>query len=609
MDSTNIYYELIDLADKEQLKIEQSLPEDVMICRGLLVETVRVLDFISLGQPGVPQADKISFSVFDLNMIEMGWNLAAAMLLKSGDHRGFPMMQSTIETRKQIVSILYQLGIIVQLRRTVEMVKSGLVSAQKEGSTFTFSHTSAAKDQFLDELEHGALDELEEKLKSSGSKYKNWELVEYNAMREASRQVGNFMSVKYKSDFASFKLEDIDSQMIPLIKQWDTGNHGIMMGYDSNPEIDNHFLAIATELTSEWRDEAGIHPTTKIGKVFALDVMTVAMMVISFHIKHIHFAQLASEKDKKINIPQSLSIWTPLHELIKDISDFSGIDRGIVKEALHVITLCPEDAYFLRKYTSRFRPLLIDIGSGFVFRPASCILRNPLHSVYAMVENRDPSLTNSISQSREDWIRNNLYAIFAGSRYQRVEGNIKIRLGGNIITDIDAAIYDNLTGELALIQIKWQNYFTNDVKKLRSKAKNFVSEISRWTEKVENWIDSQEVSQIVKSLKLKDATNNLTKEKIFLFGLSKNAARMQGYGYELNNDQIAIGTWAQFRRNRTEIGPASLVVSKLFQNLKKEEHAKVECRPLPIKVPFADMILDFKDIWCISGEDNESNIN
>jgi hypothetical protein len=67
----------------------------------------------------------------------------------------------------------------------------------------------------------------------------------------------------------------------------------------------------------------------------------------------------------------------------------------------------------------------------------------------------------------------------------------------------------------------------------------------------------------------------------------------------LNNNRIAVGTWAQFIRNRTEIGPAPLAFSKLFFKLKEEENSKVKSKPLPIKIPFNNVTLYFKDIWSI----------
>lgn len=594
--------ELLVLADREQVKIEKSLPRDSLACLGHFIETVRSLDFIMLGQPGVSKEEKIPFSVVDFNIIDMGWNLATSMLLRDANFHGFPMLRSTDESRKQIIGLLYQLGIIVQLRRSVDMAKAGLVNIRKEGPAYIFEITAEAKDQFLDELELEALENIEKKLKTSGITYKGWELVNRKNFRDTILKVGNYMSVKYESELASYKIKELDSHMIPLIKQWDSGGYGIMLGYDSSPEIDNHFLAFAAELTREWRDEAGINPSAKIGNISAAEVMGVAMYIISFHLKHINFAHLASEKDTQISIPQSLSIWNPIQDLIKDISNFTGIHEEVVKEAINTITLKPSEVGFLKKHTSRFRPLLIQIGSGFVFRPVSSLLSNPLHSLYALLESRDPSFSDRISLYREDWLRLYLNAMFAGTRYQTAEGNIKIRKNGNTITDVDAYIYDTLTGELGLIQIKWQNYFTNDVRKLRSRAKNFIDEINTWAEKIIKWVDDTEVSQIIKTLQLKGSSNKISKSKIYLLGLSKNSARMQGYGYKLNNDRIAVGTWAQFARNRTEIGPAPLVISSLFQKLKEEEACKIESKPIPVKIPFANIVLDFKDMWAYTGE-------
>ena len=77
---------------------------------------------------------------------------------------------------------------------------------------------------------------------------------------------------------------------------------------------------------------------------------------------------------------------------------------------------------------------------------------------------------------------------------------------------------------------------------------------------------------------------------------------MKGYGYKLDNEHIAVGTWAQLARNRTEIGPAAFVISQLFDKLKLEEDVKVKFKPIPITIAFADVTLDFKDIWFVREE-------
>ncbi len=587
----SIYNELISLADEELKIIEQLLPQDPIPSFVLFTETIRISDYLQLGKPDPSNEYGLSFQ--ELDIMKMGWNLAASLLFKPINILGFPIIESTKETRNQAAGLLYKLGCTSLLRRTAEMVKSGILNSEKAKNTFTFTKTKIADYQFLDEMELSYLYKLESKIKAIEEKYySGWNLVGTDDLDKVFWKPGNFLSLKNTTCLSNFKIENIDSEMLPLIKPWNSG-HGIMMGYGSTPEIDHHFLAMAAESVREWRDEAGFHPEAKIGEITGSDILAVVTFIVSFHLKHVHFASLASKKHPEILIPQSLTIWKPLDEMVQNITDFSRMDKKLVSKALESIMLKPSDVNFLRTHTSRFMPLIIDIGNGFILRPVSSILRNPLHTISALLESRNINFRYSISSPREEWFRTYLYAMFLGARYQTVEGNIKLREENTIITDIDAAIYDNVSGQLALFQIKWQDYFLNDVKKLRSKASNLTKEFDEWANKVSNWIGVHGTAKLIKNLRLK----NLSPSNIYLFGLSKNAARMQGYGFTVNAENIAIGTWAQFIRNRVEIGPSPEIFEKIFQSLKKQEKDTISPKPMPIKISVADKVLHYQDLW------------
>jgi len=291
---------------------------------------------------------------------------------------------------------------------------------------------------------------------------------------------------------------------------------------------------------------------------------------------------------------QCLTIWCSLSELINDISDFSRIEKCIVEQVFKIISFRANDAVLIRDHTTKFMPLIIDLENDFVLRPVSGIARNPLNTLKDLLILRNPQLTTEFNKYRESWLRNNLYAMFMGTRYHSIDGNIALRIDKKFITDIDAAIYDNVTGELALFQIKWQDYHLNDVKKLRSKASNLTKELEEWTRKVCEWIYTLGVDQLAHNLRL---PKNKKISNIYLFGLSKNAARMKGYGFELKENRIAISTWAQFKRNRTEIGPSKSVFGDLFNALKKQETAEVEAIPKPITFKVSDKEFHYKDLW------------
>jgi hypothetical protein len=191
-------------------------------------------------------------------------------------------------------------------------------------------------------------------------------------------------------------------------------------------------------------------------------------------------------------------------------------------------------------------------------------------------------------------MRTHLYALFLGVRYQRIEGNVKLKEDGKTITDIDAAIYDNLTGELALFQIKWQDFYYNDVRKLRSRASNLTKDLDEWAEKVSHWINIHPKTELIKNLRLVDGT---VVNEVFLFGISRNKARMQGYGYAIKSENLAIANWPQFARNRFEIGPAERVFYSLFNKLKLQEKEKIEPIPFPVTFNIGDQNLEFRDLY------------
>jgi hypothetical protein len=247
--------------------------------------------------------------------------------------------------------------------------------------------------------------------------------------------------------------------------------------------------------------------------------------------------------------------------------------------------------------TTAFRPLLIDLGNGLILRPVSSVItQNPLYSIRRMQEWRDPETINRLSSLREGWLRSDIYALFQGTRYQCVAGSIKIRESGSFTTDIDAAIFDHVSGELALFQIKWQDFITNDVRQLRSKARNFTKEMDAWAGKVESWISHQGMNGIAKSLRLK-----LEKERqissIYLFGVSKSIARTQGYGFIINHEKLAISNWPQFFRLRYEIGPTDNVFKKLHEALRVEMNALLKSRPMPFSITVGDRSILFEDMW------------
>lgn len=579
------------IIENELIKIKDGLPLDPVMKFALFTETIRVLDLRSIDSSLYTNRERAR----NLDILMAWWNTSTSFLFEDICVPGFPILESTKEFFGYATGLLYKLGQITTLKRAIDMARTWMISITREDDTYVFEKIQNTDSQYLDSLELTNLWKLEELLKIKiGERYNKWEVVPQNNIEKAFCNSGNYIAFA-DTVFQDWPIKDIDDLLYDQVYPWDSG-HGVMAGYKSTSVIDIHFLSKASELVKEWIFEAGFHPKTRIGNITGQDLFIVLTFLTSFHLKHIHCVLVASKKHPEISMQQSLTIWGPLENLIDDIAGFSDIDRSIISEAFDSLAMKPEDVAMLEKHTSKFMPLMVDIWNGYVLRPISSILRNPLLTISHLLEHRNPNFINDISLHREEWLRNNLYAMFSGTRYATTDGNVDLATEGRTITDIDAAIFDLTTGELALFQIKWQDFFLNDVKKLRSRANNLTKSLDEWAKKVNDWMNCNGLPKLLQSLRLK-SINGKTVENVYLFGISKNAARMQWYGFSTTTENLAVANWPQFQKNRFEIGPSERVFTDMFEALKKQEKDCIETIPFPTEFTIDNKTFQIKDFW------------
>ncbi|WP_204331109.1 hypothetical protein, partial [Proteus mirabilis] len=83
-------------------------------------------------------------------------------------------------------------------------------------------------------------------------------------------------------------------------------------------------------------------------------------------------------------------------------------------------------------------PLVIELCDGYLLTPVSGVFRNPFNAIRMLRESTSVAIRNAFREHREEWMAEDLYALFAGPRFQRVSGQTKLRRDGRIVTDIDA---------------------------------------------------------------------------------------------------------------------------------------------------------------------------
>lgn len=533
----------------------------------ILIEAARVLDYETVFM-GLSSDDSVQLKYPDYDVLSRGWNpLMAYILPRLPSLQGIPISESSSKSRGQIRSLLYAFGKIAMLKKSADMAFHGLLEGEEIDGLLSLRMPLEESDHYLDRVE-------DEKLATA------FKLNERATKESKSRLLSK---------------EEIEEIVADLIFPFETG-HGTMVGYGADQRLDEHFFEMTVERSLEWKAEAGLHPKLVTPALDGFPVGAVMMLLISAYMKHIWFVGIAKKKLENINYAMSLTIWKDPKELVSLYSEFTGIAQGEIEKAFQAIVVTKNDAEFFANEGAPFLPMLIEVSPGYWLAPVSSIFKNPFDSMRMLNEHRDPSIGAALRAPRENWMISDLDALFLGSRYIVIKTPVRLKRGKNTITDIDAAILDVTSGELALFQLKWQDFGSNDLTRIRSKAKNFVEQVDAWSEKTRSWIDEFGVRELCQRLQIKITVRQEIKT-VLLFAIGKTNARFSSYGYTLKDDLISVCNWKQFVRLRYEIGPAELVLSEIHRRCTLEKNAKLDIKPMVYDMNIGDVKLRFENMW------------
>lgn len=495
---------------------------------------------------------------FDFDLMMRGWNSLLSIILPHvKDMGGVPSAESTPQTRGLAFAALTNLGRASLCRETARRIRYGMMTGSVADSTVRVRMTDRCGiDHFLDRLDHDGLAELEKKLSKGKPRY--------HAVIEKA------------------EVPDLDARLAKLVFPWkpDPQRDVTMVGYDAEPDIDNYYFALAMQGADDGSDEAGIHDDSRLGSVEGRDLSMIVFLTISFYLKHLRLVDHGKRKFPDVNYAMSLTIWKSREEYVASLADFLNMPLAKVSAAVDLMTVRPKDFDFFASDPTTYIPMLIEVSSSHLLAPISSVFRNPFHGIRMLHEFRNPKDQSSISRPREKWMMSDLYHLFAGNRYRLMDNPTRLSRGGEIVTDIDAAVLDVLTGEIALFQLKWQDFNSNDVRRQSSRAKNFVEKVDAWASRTEQWIAEFGLSSLLQALRI-SVPASTPPSSFRLFALGRSAARFRSYGFVPKNVSVAACSWRQFIKLRYKIGPADRVISELHAKI-QTEHTK-QVQPVPVE--------------------------
>lgn len=594
METTEIPEFLRDIAETQLVKLKAKLPPTPEECFLIFLEMQRFMDVASV-HFALGQKNYIPGYQFDV--LRWGMNLATSHLLKRlNTPDRVPLIRASDELKEPAIGTLWCYGVIALTRRTADLIQHGYMLAHYEDGVLALRDSGRGPVQFMDHIEQDALTRIEATLTKDVKSSMGWAIVDPESKDDHLAAPGAFWSPHAKVPSAGYTFEELKKRMIPLIRPWRI-SQADMMGYEALLDVDEHFLRDAFAAMKDFHDAAGVHPGANFGSFSGANLLEVTTALLSFLRKHVVFGVVAREHYPEISFTECFTTWTQRDVLITAVCAATGLSQDTVSAIVKCLTVMPEDSQRLAIQSTPVLPMFIDLGNGMLLRPVSAQLRNPLLSFQAIAQWRNPLTRNAMSAMREGWFRTELYGLFGGSRYICVPGNIVLRRGRQRLTDIDAIVFDRTNGELALFQLKWQDYSTNDIRELGSKASNLASEVDEWAERVLEWIRENSSEDVAKAFRLKlIEPQRIT--AVFLFAASRAVSRPHGYGFPIKSELISIASWPQLKRMRAQVGPVPHVISTFHERLREEEQLVFNgMTPIPVEVEVPGLKMSFENLW------------
>ncbi len=560
---------LNELSEQElstYMSLVEKMPDDEVAV--FTIEACRALDYwLVHGTFSDDPLQKLSEQ--DLNIVMRGWNpLMSSVLRRIGKLHGIPLLGSTHQTISAATSELHRLGRHILLRKTAELIGRGLAGGESSSEHISIWLDYAGNsDLFLDQIEEDRLPEMSESMKQGRS----W----------------------LDTALGSQEIPNLQQKLDAIVFRYET-TRGTMVGYKSTPEIDDHYGAVVLDHVLNCRNKSGFHPKARINGVSANDVTQVVHLLVSSRLKHLQLVAAGKHKWPDINYWMSLSVWKPKGEIVAMLSGATGIDPIIVSIIVDLLTLKPDSVPDLSSDVDPVIPLFIKISNTYLLEPVGALFLNPFDVIQRI--NADQKTRQALMEHREGVMLANLNGLFQGTRYDCVDSPVRLRQKGRVLTDIDGAVLDRTTGDLALFQLKWQDFKGATTRQTISRAKNFVEQVEKWAEDTTVWISSNGTDELLQSLRLRKPPG-IEAVTVRLFAIGQMGARFGSYGHKVENSSLAAATWPQFVRLRYEIGPASSVFSSLYSAIVAESVGEVSVRPIPFDLETCGTVVKFKNLW------------
>jgi hypothetical protein len=355
------------------------------------------------------------------------------------------------------------------------------------------------------------------------------------------------------------------------------------IGYDADPVVDAYFFGLATHQISTYDGYDTFHYKTTFGGVSFQKYMLGLTFLISLFLKHEQFAEALVRKVPTVHLENVLTIsseTTGLVESIRDAVNYFGAEYADFEE------MTPSEARRVfevlsisRKYTALLSrpggpiPLIVQCSDQDCIRCATGAGPDAVQFLLESLRFHFPDDYNQHQRSRERSMqlamKRVLNEVVSGLSYLE---NIRLKLNGQVLTDVDMVLMEEATGTVVLCQLKHQELYGGNLHSQQARAERLRREAEKWIFAVDRWLKAAGEAGLRRSLRLPKA---FPTPSVYRLALARHHAyplREMG-----QKNDLAYANWIQFV-NVLELmkkeKPVHRVLADVFHFLKKYEAPK-----------------------------------
>jgi hypothetical protein len=335
---------------------------------------------------------------------------------------------------------------------------------------------------------------------------------------------------------------------------------GSFIGYDADPTLDNYFFGLASNEIQIAEGYDSFHYATKFGGVtFQKKKYKLALIYfVSLAFRHERFAEALVKKVPAVRMEDVLTVSAETAPFLSDMKEalnhfgsfFEGFEETTMEDVatiFSVLSVSRTNTALLDRPGAPL-PLLIQCSDHDVIRCQAAAKQDPMHFLLFSLRHHFQREYDGHQRAREAAMQSGIKRILNGLLPNlKYHENVKLKRGGQILTDVDLVVLEEDTGTALLLQLKHQDLYGMDIHSMNIRGARLKEQAERWLSVVKDWTTQKEEHVIRSSLKISIGAAPIQLHRLIV-------ARHYSYPVRdiVRDEDVAFANWNQFF-NATQI--------------------------------------------------------